>query len=97
MTKEQQQYKIGELETTLTGLENRSKAVRKEFAKAFGWEKKRDYSYDTEYRCPTWAEIFIELGKLLAKQKRLDYVSDVENLNLRVQESEGKEEDLHNR
>lgn len=45
---------------------------RKEFAKAFGWyEQGNSYSlgYKETPRLPSWEEIFVKLGKLLANKK----------------------------
>jgi len=36
----------------------------------------------------TWAEIFTAIGKLLANQKRLDYITGFENLDVRMKEME---------
>lgn len=55
-------------------VDKREEEIRKEFAKAFGWyELKQSYGYslnsEKEYKIPTWPEIFIKLGKILANQK----------------------------
>ena len=64
---------------------------RKEFAKAFDWYEVKNSSYGysdnkKEYRTPTWEEIWIKIGKLLANQKALNYVQDVESLISQVRE-----------
>src|SRR3990167_2261607 len=66
--------------------------VRLEFSKAFRWYKKKG-AYDSGYDdpkeiLPTWEQIFIELGRLLERQKRLDYITDNENISLRLKELE---------
>src|SRR3990167_781090 len=67
----------------VSGNENRLK----EFAKVFNWYKKRgQYDYTDTLAEPTWIEVFIELGKLLERQKRLDYITGFENLNMQVRE-----------
>ena len=47
--------------------------IRTEFAKAFSWTKKDRYSYNedrvADYITPTWEQIFVELGKLLADKQ----------------------------
>ena len=41
--------------------------TKKDFAKLFGWQKRKgQYDYgEPDYQTPTWAEIFAEGGKLL--------------------------------
>ena len=47
--------------------------LRKEFAKAFDWYKKKGmYDYEQELRLPTWEEIFIKLGRLLSRDNYSD-------------------------
>ncbi len=73
-------------------LESEDKNLRREFAKAFDWclsrETRFGYSETKELKSPTWEEIFVEIGKLLAKQKALEYITDVENLRLRLYQLE---------
>ena len=61
---------------------------RKEFAKAFGWRKtKRQFDYgDAELCEPTWAEIFVELGKLLSTRNFMDFQGNISNLECRLDE-----------
>ena len=48
----------------------RDEFLRKEFAKAFGWYKKRGmYDVVDEILKPTWEQIFIELGRLIQRQR----------------------------
>lgn len=42
----------------------------------------------------TWAELFAQVGRLLESQKRLDYISDVERLTLKVKELEVNHQEL---
>lgn len=62
--------------------------IRQQFAKAFGWFKRKQYDYEREDipLTPTWEQIFLHLGELLNAQKRLDYITDVENLKMQMQE-----------
>lgn len=60
---------------------------RKEFAQAFSWFKKRgQYDYSDELKTPTWPEIYVQLGRLLAGQKSLEYITEQESLKLQVRE-----------
>lgn len=62
---------------------------RAEFGKAFNWkEAKTQYSYTESYYVPTWTEIFIELGRLLASRRFQDCKDDIENLDSRVRQLE---------
>lgn len=64
--------------------QDNDKSRRIEFAKAFNWTKKDNYS-TPEYREPTWSEIFVQLGKLLTRidvanlQKSIDNVKETTN------------------
>lgn len=49
---------------------NNDKYYREEFAKAFNWYKKRGmYDYQDELLTPSWEQIFIEIGRLLQRQR----------------------------
>lgn len=71
----------------VSGDENR----RIEFAKAFNWFKKRgQYDYQVEYRTPTWIEIFIEIGKLLASRNFMDFEGNLSELKCKLEDLENK-------
>ena len=55
-------------------------ARKTEFAKAFRWTSQKAYSSEESFRTPTWEEIFVELGKLLASRTFKNQASDIENL-----------------
>ena len=86
------------LEKEIAELQELSVYKRKEFARAFGWNKQGQTYYDGEFnpRLPSWEEIFVEIGRLLSAQKNLQYISDVENLKLRTKEHDTifKEHDI---
>ena len=65
---------------------------RKEFARAFNWNKpKRQFDYgDAELYEPTWIEIFIELGKLLAAKNFTDFEGNVSELECKLEDLENK-------
>ncbi len=73
---------------------------RKEFARAFGWNKpkrqydyaKRQYDYgDAElYYEPTWVEIFVELGKLLSARNFMDFEGNISELECKLEDLEIK-------
>ncbi len=73
-TKEQVQAELIEAKVNLESYVEGDKGVRREFAKAFDWfsEKKSYESYsDRKQLEPSWSEIFVRVGKLLAAQKNL--------------------------
>ena len=65
---------------------NIDKETRKEFARAFNWNKPRNqFDYGSkELYDPTWVEIFVELGKLLAAKTFYDLEGNVSELEMAV-------------
>ena len=65
---------------------------RREFARAFGWNKpKRQFNYgDAELYEPTWVEIFVKLGKLLAAKNFTDFEGNISELECRLDDLEKK-------
>ena len=65
---------------------------RKEFARAFGWNKpKRQYDYgDAELYEPSWTEIFVNLGKLLAFRDFRDFEGNLSSLECKLETLEQK-------
>lgn len=82
--------KIRKLEEAYAaGLDN-DERLRKEFAKAFGWFEDREIMYarydntDQKPTCPTWEQIFIELGRLLAGKTATRLENQVNDLQERI-------------
>ena len=65
MTKEELLKQVGELETKISLSKLREEKIKVEFAKAFDWYENKMYD-GKEYKKPTWEEIFVKIGKLLA-------------------------------
>ena len=65
---------------------------RKEFARAFGWNKpKKQFDYgDAELYEPTWIEIFVELGKLLSARNFTDFEGNISELECKLEDLESK-------
>ena len=63
---------------------------RKEFARAFGWNKpKRQFDYgNAELYEPSWEEIFIELGKLLSARNFMDFEGNISELECKIENLE---------
>ena len=99
MNKEQLIEESARLKRDNDVLRTRDEESRKAFALAFGWFKKKgQYDYgESEIRVPTWTEIYVELGKLLERQKRLDYIFQNESNQMQIQELKVDLEDLKQR
>lgn len=99
MNKEQLIEENARLKRDNEVLRTRDENSRKEFALAFRWfRKKGQYDYgESEVRIPTWVEIYVELGKLLERQKRLDYIVQNESNQIQIQELRIDLEDLKQR
>lgn len=66
---------------------------RLEFARAFNWKKPQElYSLreENEPRIPTWVEIFVELGKLLACRDFRDWEGTVSEIECKLNDLESK-------
>lgn len=66
---------------------------RKEFARAFGWNKPKKWQYEygeVELYEPTWVEIFVELGKLLSARNFMDYEGNISELECKLESLEQK-------
>jgi hypothetical protein len=71
-TKEQLLEKNKNLEAEIERLGGESIAIRKEFAKAFGWTKQGKMYYESvEYITPSWYKVFTKIGELLTNANRL--------------------------
>lgn len=65
---------------------------RKEFAKAFSWWKRiTAYDYgDRDPLLPSWEQIFVEVGKLLAARNFYDFEGNVSELECKLEDLEKK-------
>lgn len=91
ITKEQLIKENAEMMAKINGLLTLDEVQRIEFAKAFGWTSK-DY-YDramNQVAKPSWAQIFVELGRLMANRNFRKYegnINDLENMVRKLQEN----------
>lgn len=86
-TKEQLLIELTKISTSHDELLARELNRRREFARAFGWNKPRkqfDYG-DAELYEPTWVEIFVELGKLLSARNFMDFEGNISELEHEVE------------
>jgi len=81
-TKEELIKENAELSDRVDKLIDNDEIRRIEFARAFNWTKQEaSYAYQSiEYKKPTWAEIFVQLGRLLETHDSESLRVDFENL-----------------
>lgn len=59
--------------------------VRKEFSKAFGWyERQSQYDYEKKLRLPSWEEIFVHLGKVIAHKENSELEERLDKLERNI-------------
>mgnify|MGYP001604636301 CR=1 FL=1 len=68
---------------------------RKEFAKAFSWHKKQKsylgtYNEPPEPILPSWEQIWVNLGTLLAARNFMDYKGNISELECKLENLENK-------
>ena len=84
MTKEELQQENIKKDLKIKEYKEQDEGARKEFAKAFGWGKREKTMYDLEkeweWDNPSWAQIFIEIGKLQAARTFYDLEGNVSEL-----------------
>lgn len=88
-TIQQLEIELAKVRDSHAGWVSSDELRRKEFAKAFNWyQEKNPYTYNQrELKIPSWTEIFVELGKILAAK-------DFRNLEGNVSDLEFKFNDL---
>ena len=73
-----------------------NKEIRQECARAFDWtDIESGYGYSSSTRkvkTPTWAEIFVEIGRLLAESKIANSNSDILNIIRDIQRNKNNVE-----
>jgi hypothetical protein len=91
MTKEELLKQLGKLEADLDYWKTIDYKTRKEFAKAFNWYKEKgQYDYMRELKDPTWEEIFVQLGKELARLNAYDMDGNISALECAVEEIQNR-------
>lgn len=63
---------------------------KKDFARAFYWFERGVYNSNESVRTPTWGEILIEVGKLIAARTFMDFDGNVSELEVKVEKLEKK-------
>lgn len=100
-TKEELIQDNAQLCSNVAELETRDERRRKDFAQAFNWHEERNpyggHDSRREPRVPSWAEIFIELGKILAARTFMDFEGNISELEVKLErlEKEVKKEKNH--
>src|SRR3990167_2039173 len=92
ITKEHLQIELAKIRHSHEGWVSADDRRRKEFAKAFSWRKPQEmYSpRDNEPATPTWEQIFVEIGKLLAARTFYDLEGNVSELEYAIKNLEEK-------
>lgn len=96
ITKEILIKKNSELETDNKAWSATDEIRRKEFAKAFSWYEKNVYNYERSPKIPTWSEIFVELGKLLATRDFRNLEGKLSEIDMRLLELEKEKPEILN-
>lgn len=91
-TKEQLIEKVAKLEVKIQVYKDNDERQRKEFAKAFSWHKQKDYYGGSSYSnreqepiLPTWEQIWVNLGTLLAARNFMDFEGNLSELEVKVE------------
>lgn len=81
---------VAVLESKMQTLRDKDERLRIEFSKAFSWKEPQDmYSVRShEPRTPTWEEVFVEVGKLLAARTFYDLEGNVSELECKIEDLE---------
>jgi len=77
--------------------QDKDEQLRQEFAKAFGWYKRKEqYSYDSELKplTPSWEQIFVEIGRLKTYQHNLDVIENVSQRIAAIESEHHAKKDL---
>lgn len=96
MTKDELAAKVAQQEVLIGDHSTADQCRRKEFAKAFGWYKSvtsyQGYGHKEpgEPRLPSWEEIFVELGKLLAARNFMDFEGNLSEVECKLEDLERK-------
>lgn len=94
-TKEEMQKRIAVLERDNRVLENRDEDARRGFALAFEWFERTGHFAGDKPMLPTWTQIYIEIGRLLAARSFVDFEGKVSGLEVRVETLERRARDNH--
>ena len=98
-TKEQLEQKNAVLENSIQKYEAKDESIRKEISEALGNYKKEYKQFGNDeivLNVLSWEQIFVRIGKLLEKQKALQYVEDIESLRLQQKENSIAIKELEN-
>ena len=86
ITKENLLVEVTKLRQSHEGWVSGDEIRRIEFAKAFGWTKRGGtYNDNYVYITPSWPQVFVEIGKLLANQQNLFNMTDITQMKIELQ------------
>ena len=98
-TREELAIENAEMKKTIERLLSLDEVQRVEFAKAFYWKQTNEPSRYGSYNVsstgaamPSWSQIFVEIGKLLACRDFRDFEGNISELKCAVEEIKKHEE-----
>lgn len=85
-TKEELAVEIAKLRDSHAGWVSADERRRKEFAKAFTWYVPNNHSWNQERQplIPTWEQIFVNVGQLLAQRDFRNYEGNISEMELAI-------------
>ena len=94
-TKEQFIEELAEIKHENERLLLQDQISRKEFAKAFRWHKQSKpysgaYNEPPEPILPSWEQIWVNLGTLLAARNFMDFEGNISEIEMKIQDLEEK-------
>lgn len=92
-SKEQILIELTKIKQSYENLISKDERIRKEFAKAFYWHKQPKpfsgaYNEPSEPILPSWEQIWVNLGTLLAARNFMDIEGNVSKLEIRLENLE---------
>ena len=93
ITKEQLQNEVAKTKQLNEILSLKDERTRKEFAKAFHWHKQPQpysgaFNEPPEPIIPSWEQIWVNLGTLLAARNFMDYEGNISELEMKLEDLE---------
>ena len=90
-TKESLAIELARIRDSHSGWVSGDERRRNEFAKAFNWyEPIGQYNREPQIKIPSWEQIFVELGKLLATRNFYDCEGNISRLECKLEDLEKK-------
>lgn len=95
VTRDQLIVKVSELDQSNVAYAAANERRLKEFAKAFGWKKNSSYNSENDPIIPSWEQVFVKIGELLAANTFVNLLSDLHRLEDKINSVENQVGDFH--